>query len=136
MSDWIAHRNHKYIKREMVNGKWRYWYKLPSKTKKASSNYNDINWSENRNGYTYTHGDKVLRENYPWRYNSYELPAGSHNSENTRKRKIASQVSTEGRRKEQLAEKKSLKENEKYFSAPVLGRIRKFLYKKYNQIYK
>ena len=32
MNDWIAHRSYKYIKKTRgKNGKWRYWYKLPSK---------------------------------------------------------------------------------------------------------
>ena len=47
MSDWIAHsRSHKYIKKVMVNGKWRYWYKLPSKRNRNEISLSNTNWAE------------------------------------------------------------------------------------------
>lgn len=38
--DWMAHRDHKYIKREWIKGKWRYWYDDQGKTE-VTKKYNE-----------------------------------------------------------------------------------------------
>lgn len=85
------------------NGKWRYYYNTTS--------------SKSKNGYTDEYRtDKVSRERYPWRYTTYAVPADSNNAENSRNRRIAARASTEDRRKEQMAERKTNKNTEKFLN--------------------
>ena len=57
--EYIAHRSsHKYIIRKKINGKWRYWYKLPSKRAEAMSKTNTVGLNQNLNEYT---GSKLTK---------------------------------------------------------------------------
>lgn len=56
--EYIAHRSyHKYIFRKKVNGKWRYWYKLPSK-RETMSRLNTVGLNQNLNENT---GSKLTK---------------------------------------------------------------------------
>lgn len=57
--EYIAHgRSHKYIIRKKINGKWRYWYKLPSKRAEAMSKTNTVGLNQNFNENT---GSKLTK---------------------------------------------------------------------------
>jgi len=138
--EYIAHRaSHKYIQKVRTkSGKWRYIYSRPHGRKTGSSSGQaevhgrDAAFDEyqkweaqdlvrrdqaRKNGSTDEYRtDKVSSERYPWRYTTYAVPADSHNAENSRNRRIAARASTEGRRKEQMAERKTHKNTEKYLN--------------------
>ena len=104
MSDWIAHRSHKYIKREMVGGKWRYWYKLPSKRATVSSEYQkELAYNSKRN--------EIPVEKTNWA----ELDAAEHAGERQKPKNTTranpKELSGKYRRGEQFVEKRLTVEN-------------------------
>lgn len=115
--EYIAHRAHKYIQKvKTKSGKWRYIYSRPHGRTTGSSS-----------GQAEVHGRDTAFDEYQ-KWEAQDLArrdqAKRDQAKRDQARKIASQVSTEGRRKEQMAERKFYKKTE--VADKALAKLRSF----------